>query len=250
MKQKFIFITFFFFITISIISKNLVKENIEVNNYELIIRVLKNGILVDNLKKSDLTLFIDGKKTDINSFSMKKQKLEIQDIELQTNIEKKRIPRFFVLAFSIVEYNYHYKEGIDYLFNNILKGSDRLLVFINNQTLSFNTIENKKIIKSKILNLLKREGLTVRQRVEKIFLSLKFEKRYLKNELANPPRLPPGVRLKAYFQPYILRFLVLYQNIWNEYKKNFLTLNINNMYTFSSYLNGLDLEKWVIMFYQ
>jgi len=223
-----------------------IREDVVVVNVEVPVRVMFKGKPVDNLKKSDFRLFENGKELQINGFNIIRKKISSQKIDLDSERKQFYNPRFFVLAFSVTNFNRFYKKGVRYFFDNVLKETDKLLVLINNTTRSYNDLKDKAKIQNSILNILNEEGKKARINMRKSLLIVEGGIRNLISRLNSLSRR--GAREVG--ESEVLSFFAQYQGEWETYKRNFLTLNIYTMYNFASYLKRINLEKWVISFYQ
>lgn len=228
-----------------------IREEVSVTNVEVPVRVFYKGQAVDNLTKKDFTIYEDKVLQTINGFFLKKRKIKVQNIGLTT--EKQEVespsPRFFVLVFRLTNYTAEIKKGIAYLFDNILKDQDQVLVFVNDKTVFFNR-EYKRIKREDILDkVLWEESVKANQRLISYFIRIQRELDIAKVELKLVDT--EGRRTSAMARPDILvGFLSNYLASWIEYKKKYLLPDIDIYYNFANFLEKIDKEKWVINFYQ
>ena len=92
------------------------------------------------------------------------RKLEL-DVEL--NAQQERIPRgrYFALVFRITHYNEYLKDGLDHIFEKVLNPRDQLLVFINNRSQFFKSLENKGSVKMVVDRLISQESEIARKKM-------------------------------------------------------------------------------------
>jgi len=227
-----------------------IREDMVVINVEVPVRVMHKGKPVDNLKKSDFRLFENGKEIDINGFNIVKKKISSQSIELDSERKQYYEPRLFVLAFSVTNFNKFYEKGVRYFFDNVLRETDKLLVFVNNTTLTYNDLKEKDKSLNEILKTLNEEGKKARVNLRSVMMVVEGGITVLLSQIG------PGSQVR---NPHIgnsrqerdvLTFFLRYQNAWENYKKSFLQLNIFTLYNFATFLKRITLEKWVISFYQ
>jgi len=246
-RKLFIFILFILF-CIFVISDEITEE-LTVTSIEVPVRVMYKGKSVTDLNKSDFQLFENGKEQMISSFYQIKKMIKNQDINLMTERTKDFKPRYFVLVFRIYKNTVELEKAIDYIFNSTLYKKDKLLLFINNKTLYFDNIRNKNEIKTIIKKDIQSESRNA---------SIRFEKAYqkIRNDL-NTARFLSGLEKSNSINGSVKlgpleakRFLENYEMILKEYRKRFLTPDINIYYNFAKHLENISLEKWVITFYQ
>jgi len=226
-----------------------VRETVRVVNVEVPVRVYHKGTPVDNLTKADFRLYEDRKLQTINTIMLKRKTIKIQEMELNADQKKSYAPRYFVLVFRITHYNDAIKEGIKHVFGKILRESDQLLVFVNNQTAAFNDLSDKTSIREQIHQMLEVESLAARNQMLQYLKSIereldvtKFNMEMIRGGGVRGPDQP--------YQDYIKNFFDKYLMVWNDYKKRYLIPDIDKYYNFSRYLKNIDKEKWVINFYQ
>ncbi|MEN8223139.1 MAG: hypothetical protein ABFR36_07745 [Acidobacteriota bacterium] len=220
-------------------------------NVEVPVRVMFKGKPVDNLKKSDFKLFENGKELSINGFHIVRKKISSQKIELDSERKQFYEPRLFVLAFSVTNFNDFYEKGVRYFFDTVLRGQDKLLVFVNNTTLTYNDLKNKGHILNDILFALETEGKKARINMRSVLMTVEGGVAVLLSQLASSPRGRGAAGIgNSQAQRDVLTFFIRYKNAWENYKRSFLQLNIYTLYNFAAFLKRITLEKWVISFYQ
>ena len=243
-------IGFFVFSQIGFAQEEDIQEDMVVVNVEVPVRVKYKGKLVDNLKKSDFKLYEDGKQIDINGFNIVRKKISSQKIELDSERRQVFKPRFFVLAFSVTNFNRFYKKGVEYFFEKVLRKGDNLLVFVNNTTLSFNDLDDKNKIFSEVINALNKEGKTSRRNIRSSILTVENGIARLLSQISLSAASGNIYSQSAIAQRNVLEFFVRYKTAWENYKRSFLKLNIYTLYNFAAFLKRIKFEKWVISFYQ
>jgi len=227
--------------------EEVIKEGVTVTNIEIPVRVFLKGKIVDNLKKSDFTLFINGEKREIAGFTVTRKRLEQQQFELQ---EKKPEfpPRYFILALNITHFSPEIKEGVNHVIHHVLRDQDILLLFINNTTKRYNDLKNRDAVKDEIFKYIQEESIKAQTRMQLYFKEVERASYVTKFRLMMKR---PGSRTMGEPDQYkISDFLKNYLHIWKEYKKRYLTPNVNTYYNLSKYLQNIKIEKWVISFFQ
>lgn len=222
----------------------MLKERVRVVNVEVPVRVYFKGKPVDNLTKNDFKLYEGGKRQEIHGFILKRKKIKLQELEL--NAEQAQVPkgRYFTLVFRITHYNDYIKKGLDHVFDTILNESDRLLVFVNDRSVYFKNLGDKESVKSRLDQLLRDVSLAARN---KLVLYLK----QIENLVDKHKFDKSGVTGKIVSEHWVIHdYLRDFLKVWKEYKKKHLIPDINKYYNFARFLKNINLEKWVINFYQ
>jgi hypothetical protein len=180
---------------------------------------------------------------EINGFFLKRKKLKSTASSEVTLEGAPPPPRTFVLVFSITDFNEHIKKAVEHLYENIFRPNDRLLIFANDKTVSYDNLKNKDKLKRQLLTDLEEESFKVRRRlmnyINKIetYLNMNdFRRRFYIRRDLRPERL--------------IAFLKKYLLTWNEYKRKYLTPPVDRFYYFSRYLEEVKTDKWVFNFYQ
>jgi len=231
------FFTLFSWIPYSQEKDDTILEKVGVVNVEVPVRVVYKGKPVDNLKKSDFRLYEDKKPVEINGFFIKKKRIKVEDVRLKSSIIQSYKSRYFVLVFNIIDYNFHIKDGLDFIFKNVLRDNDQLMVLANNKIVFFNSLNNKEEIYNKVNLVLKNQGLIAKNNL------LSCLKKFGSSNLSSIRKFDTSHY--SYYE-----FLKNYLESWREYKRNYLTPDINKYYHFAKHLQNLKKEKWVINFYQ
>lgn len=216
-----------------------IKETVDITNVVVPVRVYYKGELVSGLTKQDFKIYENGKLKEINVFEEIKKRIGSSEVELKAEYSEDYKPRFFVLVFRISNYNYYLKKGIDYVFENILREQDRIMVLANNSFFEEKRIGDLEIMKTRIELLLKREAKIARGLLEKYLNHIKLKVKMIDFKVAT-----------GNFRDVLIIFLNDYIAFLNEYKKKFLLPDIDSFYYFSKYLEKISMEKWVINFFQ
>lgn len=221
-----------------------ITEKVEVINVEVPVRVFYKGELVKNLTKSDFTLYEGDEKQFINGFYSKRKSMSSHDVKLKPHYRKNDPnSRYIVLIFRTTDYNIELRNGIDYLFDNIIKPNDELLLFINDKTISLSKSYWKIDRKDILLQMLREECIHAHQRLISYFLTIQKDLDRTQMKLIEDDSYSQN----AFF---IIEFLRRYLTTWQEYKKKYLIPDLDKYYNFAKYLDKINKEKWIINFYQ
>ncbi|MCK4761143.1 MAG: hypothetical protein KAW12_03020 [Candidatus Aminicenantes bacterium] len=214
-----------------------IREEVQVVNVEVPVRVFYKKQPVDNLTKENFKLYEGKKQQTITSFKIVRNK--IKPGELSTAA----VPgRYFVLVFRVTQYNEQFRDGIKYIFDNVLTENDRLMIFANNKSLLIDRIGDKANSLSRVNDLVQEQAHSSRAQLISYLQRLEQEVAKTKFKLALRGRQPNS----RHIQDFLKKFL----RAWKEYKKRQLMPNMDKFYYFAKHLEGIKLEKWVINFYQ
>lgn len=228
-----------------------VKEKVNVVNIEIPVRVYHKDKPVDDLSKGDFVILEDKKPQTINGFFTKRTKIGIKSTEAVDDPRAVK-PRFFVLIFRLTNLTQEIQDGLDHLFDKMLREGDQLLVFANSKSLSFNTLEDKNGVKENIKQVLARESKDERNALYQFIQQIEQELNMEKFKI-DVRRITATATGRAGFQSdhyFIREFLTKYLLIWNQYKVRYLIPDKEKYYNFARYLKNIRKEKWVINFFQ
>jgi len=248
MKKYFFIILVLCLVFKSFLTSNqeVIEEKVEVINIEVPVRVMDKGKAVGGLSKTDFLIYENGKLQHIHGFNQYRRKIEISDITLDVKLpEVVYKPRLFVLVFNLTDFHLDMEKGIDFLFEKILLKNDRIMVLANNTLIPEKTITNLEMDKENLKTIVKRESKIAKHRLLKILKDIQ-------GILARS-----GIRMSNLGVKGAMIALNMYKNCFQDllnyfvhYKKNYLLPDINKFYNFAEYLEKVELEKWVINFYQ
>lgn len=213
------------------------RESVSVTHVEVPVRVFFDGKPVDHLQKSEFKLYEGKKLQTVHGFYIKRKKINLAD--------SKPPARYFVLVFRVLDYHREFKRGVDYVFDNILRPDDQVLVFANEQTLFFKDLKNRTKIRQLVHRILKEQAKNARNLLTLYFQKVKDQLNYTKLELAFTGGSGPheaGRLLDNFLNRYLL--------LWKEYKRRYLLPDLNTYYNFARHLEKIKKEKWAINFYQ
>ena len=222
-----------------------IKETVSVVNVEVPVRVFFDGQSVSGLKKEDFEITEGGKVQQINGFYFFHKRIHpLAEPLAGTDQAQHPAGRYFVLIFRVYQYNEDLAKGLQYLFDKVFVSEDQLLVMANNRTLAFDRLGGDAEAQGKIQELLRSESLSAHNQllsyVHGIEQSLnmtqfRMKMRTLRND-AGPD--------------YLQEFLQSYLMAWKDFKRRYLTLEMDKFYYFSKHLEKIHKEKWVLNFYQ
>lgn len=225
-------------------SEEPIKEAVAVVNVEVPVRVFANGQSVSGLGKDDFEISEDGKAQQLNGFYFFHKKINATPAAAEgSSPAQPPAGRYFVLIFRTYSSNEELEKGLLYLFDNVLRPQDQVLVMANNRTLMFEQLGADPGAQGKIFELLRSESQNARNQL------LNFVRSIEQSLNMNKFRMAIGGRA-ALSADYLTNFLDSYLRAWQEFKRRYLSLEIDKFYYFSRHLEKVKKEKWVLNFYQ
>jgi len=210
------------------------------------VRVFQKGTPVDNLTAADFQLFKNEKPQTILS-----AKLQVNSLALSTGSAS--ASRYFVLLFRVNEYSSQLEKGLRYLFDNLLRENDQLLIGIDEQTLFFSTLANKEKARFETEKFLQEQTKLSRQMmfadlstIEKLINQFRTR---AARETTNVDGARTGVHLH-YYMKYMKFSLEQYISALEAYKKRYVVGDINTHYYLLKSSESIHREKWLIQFFR
>lgn len=217
-----------------------IKENVLVVNAQIPVRVFHKGQPVDNLTKDDFLLFEGKKPKTINGFFLKKRKIGGQQLPPVTKNKTAAQLRYFVLNFRINQYDNEIQKGLRYMFDNILREDDQLMVLVNDKQISFSSLPFKNHAITQIQKLLETESVAVRSRLLRDMQQVKTE------TMVQYQRFSTGRgSIEAAWD-----VLKLQRKAWLDHHRNYIVPEMLKYTHLASHLEYVKKQKWVINFYQ
>jgi hypothetical protein len=213
-----------------------IVEEVSVVNVLVPVRVFHKGKPVEGLRKKDFKLYENGTLQTINTFQVFSRRIEQDSTAIAALRGKKRVSRFFVLIFNVLDFNPEVEKAIDLFFKNVYRETDRVVIITPERTFDINSsramLESMPVLK----NILKVYSRRARNELNRVF-------RYLEKEV------------EQFFQAYFVdmatkTFLANYKRIWDEYSRKYLIPDVKKFQWFADVLKKVNMEKWVIVFQQ
>lgn len=223
-----------------------IREEIEVVNIEVPVRVYSKKKPVKGLQKSDFKLFVNKKKQAINGFYEVRKKIETP--------EGKREPRLYVLIFNVLSHAGELGEGLDTLFGTVIQPGDRVMALTNNMYLKDKVIADPKDYRDKLEQILHMEWLKMKQALS----SLEYNLRYLASSFKMSMKTPEqrvGGRGIVFSDPerqelIVTRFIEDYLGHLEDFKQKYFNPGQEQYLKIADYLKSQKIETWVLNFYQ
>ena len=211
-----------------------IMESVNVTNIEVPVRVFFQGEMIDKLTRKDFKIYEGSVQRQINGFYIERKKMKSPDRKPDLNIRKKVLaPRYFVLVLHINEMNDHLKQGIGYIFDNILQETDQLMVIAAGKTLFFANLNKKEETKIQVMGVLKSQCREAGKRMRSLIAKVR-----------GIPVIGTEEDERAD------NYLKFYLKIMLDYRKKYLQPEMELLYNFARYLETIKIKKWVINLYQ
>lgn len=243
-KKLLLFILLFFFMNLGINpaqGQEKLQEEVMVIAVEVPVRVIHKGQVVKNLTKEDFEIYEKGIKQKITAFEVISRKISISKKLSQE--ERKIAPkkRLFFLIFNIFDYNDAVEEAIDYFFKNVFTTGDQLIILAEDKLLN---IEIGNSLSEMIFNLketLKECKLISNKNTFRAYRDLSHEA----DRVLSAFQDRTGDVNRA-----IIVFYDTYLRIWADYRKQYLTPDLNLYRSIIKRVKQIKGEKWAICFQQ
>jgi hypothetical protein len=234
------------------------QEFVEVINTELIVRALKKGKPVGDLKIEDFSLFENGQERKITSFMEIRRRIGTKAPVIDKSGESKTSDtrRLFLFYFWLYNPEPEHTETLDYFFKNIFRDGDYALLIIENQVFKItkgediqNTLTQVKTMLDQMTQRAKLEHDTMELRVERLFRD--FEEKF--RSIEHNPKLEGLVPARPGPSPrstFLNQFVEGYKRLWDEYRYKRINLNVGKLKRIAESIKRTNFEKWGLVFYQ
>jgi VWFA-related protein len=217
-------------------------QSVTVTSVEVPVRVLHKGELVKGLTKEDFEVYENGVRQDITGFEVISRRISPETALSPEELKIPSKPRMFILIFQIFDYNRTVEEGIDYFFQTIFRPGDRLVILAEDRALNAPQSDNVEKVSKGLKETLKTYKSYSTFSVIRAYSDLSIEGDKLLQYLRGQGW--------ASWHPVVTRFYDSYQRTWNDYKRQFFTLDIDLYRSMIQRLKSLPGDKWAFCFEQ
>jgi len=221
------------------------KQEVAVTAVEVPVRVLNKREAVKGLTREDFEVYENGIRQQITAFEVVSRRISL---EKGISMEELRVPskpRLFILMFNVFDYNQAVGEGIDYFFQNIFRPNDRLIILTEDRVLNIEKDDDIARISARLKETLKAYKSLSTLSIIKAYTELSGEGDKVLLFLKDLSK-----DADSSWDRYILRFYDYYQRVWNDYKRQFFTLDMGLYQSLVQKIEKLEGEKWAICFEQ
>jgi hypothetical protein len=216
------------------------KQEVTVTAVEVPVRVLRKGLPVKGLTKEDFEVTENGVPQTLTAFEVISRR--IASGEEGATAPK---PRVFILIFNVFDYNDGVGEAIDYFFRDVYRPRDQLVILTEDRVLDISKDKDAAKVAAHLKESLKAYKSLSTFAIVRAYSELGMEGEKLLMSLK-------GVDMSAAgsWDQSIVRFYDNYQRIWNEYKRQFLGLDMRLYENIIRRVGRLEGEKWAVCFEQ
>ena len=170
----------------------------------------------ENLTFADFKLYENKKKQTISSLNIVRRKIEVEN----------KKPRYFVFLFRAFHFNEKFREGVRYIFENILMKDDTLMVLVNDDSMMIDRLTDKEDAFFRLEKLITDQSKSDRGKLSSYLkrVEQEIDLRSFKYSLSQGNFIS------------VQDFLKKYLRIWKDYKQKYLLPNLNRYYQFSKQL--------------
>lgn len=216
------------------------QEKAGVTAVEVPVRIFLKGQALKQLTAEDFQIFENGIKQDIRAFEVISRRISIPKA---ISPEEMKIPakkRIFILIFNIFDYTENVGEGIDYFFKNIFRSGDWIVILTEDKLLNIELGKPLPDVIQDLKTTLKQYKKISSTRTYKIYNELRFE----------ADRLLEAFRSGEKWEQAVLRFYQNYKRIWLDYKKQYITPDVELYRSVAKRVKQMEGEKWTLCFQQ
>jgi VWFA-related protein len=217
-------------------------QAVTVTAVEVPVRVLIKGEPVKNLTKEDFEVYENGVRQEITAFEAISRRISPEAALAPGELAVPAKPRLFVLLFHIFDYGKFVEEGIDYFFQDIFHLGDQLIILAEDRVLNVKHDDDAAKVSKRLKDTLKSFKSYSTASITRAYMDLSHE----------------GEKLHQYLQgegwaswhPIVSRFYDANQRVWNDYKRQFFTLDLELYRSLVQRIRTLPGDKWVFCFEQ
>jgi len=215
-------------------------QSVTVTAVEIPVRVLHKGDVVKGLAREDFEVYENGARQEITGFEIVSRRIAPEAAVPPGELKVPAAPRLFVLIFHIFDMCDAVHEGIDYFFQTVYGPGDRLMVLAEDRLLQVEPDDNPAKFAKRVKDTLKAFKSYSTASIIRAYMDLAHEGEKL---------LLQGQGSGGWYVN-ISRFYDENQRVWNDYKRQFLTLDIDLYRSLLQRIRTLPGDKWVILFEQ
>lgn len=210
------------------------------------VRVFDNSGPVPGLTTADFSLSINNKSVPISNLTFHQKQLKPGNHSPA---------RFIILEFHISHYSDPVKEGLTFIFNEILNEDDRLLVVTKDYSLKFLPVADKPRALAVINRILKDQAVWTDGQINAELQEIgKFADKIRKDAKRDvDPKIIMGRGTGVhphYYMKYFKFSIEKYLDMLLDYKRKFFLPNIYNYHDLAGNLDKTNGDKWLISFYE
>jgi hypothetical protein len=221
------------------------KPEVTVTAVEVPVRVLRKGEPVKGLTKEDFEVTENGIRQAITAFEVVSRRIsEDQRLPSRESGESLK-PRVFILIFNVFDYNDRVGEAIDYFFRDVFRPRDQLVILTEDRVLDVRKDRDPAKVAAHLKETLKAYKSLSTFGIFRAYTELGKEGERLLMSLRGLDGGSGGS-----WDQNLIRFFDGYQRVWDEYKRQFLSLDVGLYENIIRRIRALEGEKWAVCFEQ
>ncbi|MBN2400046.1 MAG: hypothetical protein JXI33_06870 [Candidatus Aminicenantes bacterium] len=214
------------------------KEYVQVVNVEMILRVFKDGSPVGGLKKSDFSLYEDGKKSEINGFFEIHRRMAPHE-----ETKKQALPaRLFLLFFWVGNPAADVEGALNKFFSVVYRQGDRVILSTPMKTFEILSLEDIERIK---VNFLEQWRQEVKFRYSERLQFINNLNRLVETHVIGLVGKTITAQMKSFET-----FIVQYGAVVQEYQLRELTPDMKALEAMARSLIAVNNDKFALVFFQ
>ena len=223
-----------------------IHEYVGVVNVQVFVRVLQSGRPLAGLAKEDFSLFENELKAEINGFREVRRRI----VDDRTGAAEGSSPgRLFLLIFWVNESGSAYRDVLDGFFRTVYRPNDQVLLASSENSFEISEAGDIPPVLEAFHQEMRRtialRESDMRARVRRMEAESELDETIpfppMPTPLPNPhPQVGAGEKVPRH----------RLDSNWMEYRASYLLPSRKRLKAFARALKPLDLEKWVLVFYQ
>jgi hypothetical protein len=218
------------------------QEEVTVVAVEVPVRVLQKGQFVKDLTKEDFEIYENGVLQPITGFEVRSRSISVPVDVSEEEMKIKPEKRLLLLIFNIFDYQDYVGEAIDYFFANMFRKGDRVIVLTEGSLFPIETGKSVAKVAHDVKDSLKQFKVISSMQILSAYQNLRSEADRLILALQGPNPMPWDQAVMAFYRNY--------ERIWLEYKRQFITPDLELYRNLIKKIKAEEGEKWALCFQQ
>ena len=223
-------------------TKKNIQEEVTVIAVEVPVRVLAKGRFVRDLTKDDFEIYENGVLQPITGFEVRSRRIsvpaDISEEDLKIEPENRR----FLLSFNMFDYQDSVGEAVDHFFASTFRKGDQVIILTEGNLFPIETGRGVAKIAQDVKDTLKKFKVISTMQILSAFQNLRSE--------ADRLILALQGRMGQAWDQAVMAFYRNYERIWMEYKRQFITPDLELYRSLIKRIKAVEGEKWALCFQQ
>lgn len=223
-------------------SENTAQEEVTVVAVEVPVRVLQKGQFVRNLAKEDFEIYENGVLQPITGFEVRSRRISVPTGVSPEEMKIRPEKRLFLLIFNIFDYQDSVGEAIDYFFANTFRKGDRIIIVTEGNLFPIEAGRGSDKVVQDVKDTLKQFKVISTMQTLSAYQDLRSEADRLILSLQG--------RMGQAWDQAVMAFYRNYERIWLEYKRQYITPDLELYRSTIKRIKAEEGEKWALCFQQ